>query len=67
MLFRSCDVLIKQKGGFLLETAPQLAELLVQLLTVPSAMRAASENSTAALASLRGATARTLENIQTSI
>jgi len=57
------DVLIKQKGGFLLETAPQLAELLVQLLTVQPAMRAASENSAAALASLRGATEKTINAI----
>jgi 3-deoxy-D-manno-octulosonic-acid transferase len=57
------DTLIKEKGGFLAETAPQLAEHLVQLLTVPAAMQAASENSSKTLASLRGATQKTLQNI----
>jgi len=57
------DTLIKEKGGFLAETAPQLAEHLVQLLTVPAAMQAASENSSKTLSSLRGATQKTIKAI----
>ncbi len=54
------DALIKGKGGFLAETAPQLAEILTSLLTDRAAMTAAQLNSSKVLASLQGATARTM-------
>ncbi|OGR75496.1 MAG: hypothetical protein A2X32_13355 [Elusimicrobia bacterium GWC2_64_44] len=57
------DTLIKLKGGFLAETAPQLAALLAQLLTDPAAMQAARDNATNTLNALKGATARTLAAI----
>jgi 3-deoxy-D-manno-octulosonic-acid transferase len=61
------DTLLKQKGGFLTETAPQMAEVLTQLLTSPAAMQAASENASKTLASLKGATQRTLSLIQSAV
>ncbi len=54
------DTLLKEKGGFLVETAPQLAEILTSLLTDRAAMAAARANASKVLASLQGATARTL-------
>jgi 3-deoxy-D-manno-octulosonic-acid transferase len=52
--------LIEKHGGFLTETAAQMAERLVELLTDPPGLEAAGKNSAAALASLKGATAKTL-------
>ncbi|HAN05308.1 MAG: hypothetical protein A2X29_03340 [Elusimicrobia bacterium GWA2_64_40] len=57
------DVLIKEKGGFLAETAPALAKTLTLLLTDPSEMLAAQNRAASALATLRGATSRTIESI----
>ncbi|MDD2804535.1 MAG: glycosyltransferase N-terminal domain-containing protein [Elusimicrobiales bacterium] len=59
------DTLIKLKGGFLTETAPQLAAKLSELLTDPAALQAARDNSSKTLAALKGATARTLAEITT--
>lgn len=53
------DELLKSKGGFLAETAPAMAGLVTRLFTDPAAMAAAETGSRQALASLRGATART--------
>ncbi len=61
------DALLKGKGGFLTETAHQLAENLTLLLTDQAAMSAARSNSSKVLSSLRGATARTLAAISASI
>lgn len=58
------DALLKQKGGFLTETAPQLAKTLTLLLTDPASLRAAQNNATATLAALRGATQKTIQSIQ---
>ncbi len=57
------DALIKQKGGFLVETASQLAGTLVRLLTDRAAMAAAQADSSRALSSLKGATERTASAI----
>jgi len=57
------DVLIKEKGGFLVETAPQLAAKLSELLTDHTARLAAQAAAAGALASLRGATAKTVSAI----
>lgn len=57
------DALIKGKGGFLTETAPQLAEILTLLLTDQAAMSTACANSSKVLVTLRGATARTMAAI----
>jgi len=57
------DTLLKMKGGFLAEAAPQLAGTLCLLLTDPAAMQAARANSVKTLAALRGATARTIAAI----
>ncbi len=53
------DVLLKEKGGFLAETAPQMAEALNLLLTDSAALKTAQENALKVLSSLRGATERT--------
>lgn len=57
------DTLLKMKGGFLAETAPQLAGTLCLLLTDPAAMQAARANSSKTLDALHGATARTIAAI----
>jgi len=57
------DVLIKEKGGFLTETAPRMAAALNSLLTDPAALKAARENASRTLASLRGATDKTIAAI----
>ena len=57
------DALIKGKGGFLAETAFQLTEILDLLLSDPAAMAAARANSSKILASLRGATGKTIASI----
>jgi 3-deoxy-D-manno-octulosonic-acid transferase len=54
------DALIKEKGGFLVETASQLAGELARLLNEPSELAAASVGAAKALSGLRGATERTL-------
>lgn len=61
------DALLKHKGGFLTETAPEMAARLTALLTDQEALKAASENSSKALESLKGATDRTLNSISTLI
>ena len=53
------DALLKEKGGFLAETAPRIAETICALLKDPAALKAAQENAARTLASLQGATART--------
>lgn len=57
------DTLLKMKGGFLAETAPQMADILSGLLTDPAALQAARENSSKTLAALKGATAKTIQAI----
>jgi 3-deoxy-D-manno-octulosonic-acid transferase len=57
------DVLIKEKGGFLVETAPQLAAKLSELLTDHTARLASRADAARALSALRGATAKTISAI----
>jgi 3-deoxy-D-manno-octulosonic-acid transferase len=57
------DALLKEKGGFLVETTPRLAGELVRLLSDPSELSAASSGAVRTLSGLRGATARTLTAI----
>ncbi|MDA8244729.1 MAG: hypothetical protein M0025_11500 [Elusimicrobia bacterium] len=57
------DALLKHKGGFLAETAPEMAGILSTLLTDEAAMKAASDNASATLASLKGATELTVNAI----
>ena len=57
------NALLKEKGGFLTETAPQMAEILGRLLTDPAALQTARDNSAKTLASLRGATEKTVSAI----
>lgn len=58
------DALVNQKGGFLAETAPEMAQTLTLLLTDPASLQAARDNATATLAALRGATQKTIQIIQ---
>ena len=58
--------LIEKRGGFLTETAAQMADRLVELLTDPAGLEAAGKNSAAALSSLKGATAKTLTALKNS-
>lgn len=57
------EALLKKKGGFLTETAPQMAETLGLLLTDHAALNDASVNAAKTLASLKGATAKTMAAI----
>jgi 3-deoxy-D-manno-octulosonic-acid transferase len=57
------DALIKGKGGFLTETALQITETLNLLLTDQAARSAARANASKVLASLQGATAKTITAI----
>ena len=57
------DVLIKEKGGFLVETAHEMAGTLALLLKDPAALKTAQDDSARALASLKGATAKTMSAI----
>ena len=57
------DALIKGKGGFLTKTANDLAVKLSELLTDTAALKEAGANAANVLSSLRGATARTLDQI----
>jgi 3-deoxy-D-manno-octulosonic-acid transferase len=57
------DALIKGKGGFLAETAPEMAAKLSELLTEPGAMEAARTSASKTLAGLRGATAKSISAI----
>ena len=54
------DALIKEKGGFLVETAPEMAAKISELLSDPAALGAARENAARTISGLRGATARTM-------
>ncbi|MGD9641506.1 MAG: 3-deoxy-D-manno-octulosonic acid transferase [Elusimicrobiales bacterium] len=58
------DALLKQKGGFLTETAPEMAETLTLLLTDPGELQTARDNASATLSALRGATQKTIQLIQ---
>ncbi|HCC48583.1 MAG TPA: hypothetical protein DEQ38_10790 [Elusimicrobia bacterium] len=64
---RAGEALLKQKGGFLAETAFQMAEILGLLLTDPAALQAARDNSAKTLASLRGATEKTIQAISSNL
>jgi len=57
------DTLLKAGGGFIVETAPALAEKLSALLTDTAAMAEAKKKAAQALASLRGATSKTVSSI----
>ena len=57
------EALLKEKGGFLTETAPKIAAKLSELLCDPAAMRTARSNAAITLSTLRGATARTVSAI----
>lgn len=57
------DALIKEKGGFLTETAPEMAEKISQLLTDQAALAAAKSGAARTLAGLRGATQKTVSSI----
>ncbi len=57
------DALLKQKGGFLTETAPKMASKLSELLCDPAAMLNTQSNAAGTLSSLRGATAKTISAI----
>jgi len=57
------NALIKGKGGFLTKTATDIALTLNALLSDPAALQAAGENAERTLASLRGATAKTVSAI----
>ncbi|MDA8132346.1 MAG: hypothetical protein M0011_12660 [Elusimicrobia bacterium] len=52
--------LIKEKGGFLTGTAPEMAEILSALLSDPAAMKTAADNAARTLTSLKGATSKTV-------
>ncbi|MFA6434100.1 MAG: glycosyltransferase N-terminal domain-containing protein [Elusimicrobiales bacterium] len=55
--------LINKNGGFMVETAGELADKIISLLQNPAALEAAGAASKAALESLQGATRKTLELI----
>ncbi|HNW44854.1 MAG TPA: glycosyltransferase N-terminal domain-containing protein [Elusimicrobiales bacterium] len=55
------DALIKEKGGFLVETAPQMAEVLSRLLTDSKALLVAKGNACKTLTALKGATRKTID------
>ncbi len=57
------ETLLREKGGFLTETALQMAETLNLLLRDPVALKTSQNNASRVLASLRGATAKTTETI----
>jgi 3-deoxy-D-manno-octulosonic-acid transferase len=57
------EALIKEKGGFLVETAPAMAEKILLLLTNPAELSAAKESAARTLSGLRGATAQTISAI----
>ncbi|MDD5207939.1 MAG: glycosyltransferase N-terminal domain-containing protein [Elusimicrobiales bacterium] len=57
------ETLINKKGGFLTETAPQMAETISLLLTDHAALNDARVNSAKALFSLQGATQKTIQAI----
>ena len=57
------EALLKKKGGFLTETAPQMAETLSLLLTDLAALNDARVNAAKTLVSLKGATDRTIAAI----
>ncbi|OGR41477.1 MAG: hypothetical protein A2X35_10745 [Elusimicrobia bacterium GWA2_61_42] len=61
------DALIKEKGGFLVETAPQLAAKLSELLTDTPALQAARSSAAKTLSGLRGATAKTVSTITSAV
>ncbi|MDO8803826.1 MAG: glycosyltransferase N-terminal domain-containing protein [Elusimicrobiota bacterium] len=61
------EALLKEKGGFLTETAPQMAETICLLLKDPAALKSAQENAARTLASLQGATAKTLAVITSNL
>lgn len=59
------EALLKKKGGFLTETAAQMAEALSLLLTDHAALNDARVNAAKTLVSLKGATAKTIAAIST--
>jgi 3-deoxy-D-manno-octulosonic-acid transferase len=61
------DALIKEKGGFLVGTASQLAGELARLFNDPSELSAASAGAVRTLSGLRGATPRTITGITSSL
>jgi 3-deoxy-D-manno-octulosonic-acid transferase len=56
--------LMDKNGGFMVKTADELAEKIISLLQNPSALSQAGAASRSALESLQGATARTMEAIE---
>lgn len=61
------EALLKKKGGFLTETAPQMAAILILLLTDFAALNDARVNAAKTLVSLKGATARTTAAITSAL
>lgn len=57
------EALIKERGGFLVETAPEMATKLSELLTDPDALKAAQADAARTLSGLCGATRKTIEAI----
>ena len=57
------EALLRQHGGFMVKTSGELAETVVSLLKDPAALAAAGAASGSALASLQGATAKTMDLI----
>ncbi|OGS11546.1 MAG: hypothetical protein A2234_00020 [Elusimicrobia bacterium RIFOXYA2_FULL_58_8] len=57
------ETLIKERGGLMVETAPQMAEELRLFLADPAVLKTSQANALRALNSLKGATARTLTAI----
>ena len=61
------EVLLKEKGGFLAETAPEMAVKLSSLLNDRSCLTASGENAAKALLSLKGATEKNLAILKAAI
>ena len=61
------EALLKEKGGFLAETAPEMAEKLSALLNDSRYLTASGENSAKALRSLKGATEKNLAILKADI
>lgn len=59
--------LLKEKGGFLVGTAPEIAAKLSALLADPLYLKVSGENAAKALLSLKGATEKNLARLKASI
>ena len=61
------ELLLKEKGGFLAETAPEMAAKLSSLLSNRSYLAASGENAAKALRSLKGATEKRIVILKSAI